>query len=154
MNQQRTNRTATLERVAYILDDAFRIPGTNFRFGVDALLGLLPGGGDVAGGVMAAYTLLIAMRVGAPKSVLVRMGANIAIDAIVGAVPVLGDLFDAGFKANRRNVELLQRYVDQPVPARRGSRAVVAAIFLVLLLILFGAAWVAISLMRWLISLF
>src|SRR5688500_6479406 len=154
MNLQRTDRTATLKRVAYILDDVFRIPGTNYRFVVDALLGLLPGGGDVAGGVMSAYTLLVAMRVGTPVSVMLRMGANIAIDAIVGAVPLLGDLFDAGFKANRRNVELLQRYVDQPVPVRRGSRAVVAGILIVLLLILIGAAWVAISLMRWLISLF
>ena len=154
MNLQRTDRTATLNRVAHILDDVFRIPGTNFRFGVDALLGLLPGGGDVAGGVMSAYTLLVALRVGAPVSVMLRMGANIAIDAIVGAVPLLGDLFDAGFKANRRNVDLLQRYVDLPVPVRSGSRAVVAGILIVLLLILIGAAWVAISLMRWLISLF
>jgi hypothetical protein len=154
MNLQRTERTARLQRVAHILDELFRIPGTNFRFGLDALLGLLPGGGDVAGGVMSAYTLLVAARVGAPLSVMFRMGVNIAVDTIVGAVPLLGDLFDAGFKANRRNVDLLQRYVDQPGPTQRGSRAVVAAILLVLVLLLIGAAWVAIQIMRWVLSLF
>ena len=154
MNQPATDRTARLQRVAHVLDDLFRIPGTNFRFGLDALIGLLPGGGDVAGGVMSAYTLLVATRVGAPISVLLRMGGNIAIDAIVGAVPLLGDLFDAGFKANRRNVDLLQRYIDQPAPTRRGSRIVVAGILLVLVLLLVGAAWVAVQIMRWVLSLF
>src|SRR5688500_11825921 len=86
-------RADRLRRWAWLLDEVFRVPGTNFRFGLDALLGLLPGGGDLAGGAISAYTLLVAARVGAPPSVLMRMGVNVVLDAVFGAVPLLGDLF-------------------------------------------------------------
>jgi hypothetical protein len=147
-------RADRLRRWAWLLDEVFRVPGTNFRFGLDALLGLLPGGGDLAGGVISAYTLFIASRLGAPPAVLARMGINVALDALFGAVPLLGDLFDAGFKANRRNVDLIQRYLDDPQPVHRSSTALVVAIVAGLALMLVGAAVVAVKLIGWMFSRF
>ena len=146
------DRTAVLRRLAYVLDDLFRVPGTNFRFGLDALLGLIPGGGDLAGGALSAYTLIVAAQAGAPASVMLRMGANILVDTAVGAVPLLGDLFDAGFKANRRNVALLQRYIDDPAPVRRSSRMLLALILLALVVMFLLAAFVAVRLTTWLVG--
>ena len=149
-----TGDTRGARRVAWLLDDVIRIPGTKLRFGIDPLLGLLPVGGDVAGGVLSGYIILAAARAGAPSSVLVRMGVNVLIDAVVGSVPLLGDLFDAGWKANRRNALLLQQYADAPAPVKRCSRAVVVLVLLVLALVLIGAAAVSIMLLRWLIGQF
>src|SRR5690606_6042035 len=115
-------------------------PGTNLRFGIDPLLGLLPGGGDLAGGVLSSSILLGAARLGAPPAVLIRMGVNIVIDVVVGVVPLLGDLFDASFKANRRNAALLRAYIAAPAPVKRSSRAVVALVLFVIALVLVGAA--------------
>src|SRR4051794_40989007 len=80
--------------VAALLDDAIRVPGTKLRFGVDPLVGLIPGLGDLLGGAASAYILLEAARAGAPSSVLLRMGLNVGIDTLIGGVPILGDLFD------------------------------------------------------------
>lgn len=101
-----------LERFAHWLDDRFRVPGTNIRFGLDSLIGLVPGVGDSATAVSAAYLVLRAHRLGAPTHLLGRMAGNILIDMVVGAIPLLGDIFDVGFKANRRNIELLKRHVQ------------------------------------------
>lgn len=125
--------------VARVLDDLVRIPGTRVSFGLDPLIGLLPVAGDLAGALFSAYILVVGARMGAPASVLMRMGGNIAIDTVVGAVPVLGDLFDFGWKANRRNLALLERYEATPAAVRRGSRALVATVLLVLLVLLAGA---------------
>ena len=98
---------ASLERLVSLLDDRFSVGG--FRFGLDGLLGLVPGVGDTVGALASAYVILAARRLGAPRSVLLRMGGNLALDYLVGAIPLLGDLFDFGFKANRRNLDLLRR---------------------------------------------
>ncbi len=97
-----------LERVARLLDSAIRIPGTRFRIGVDGLLGLIPGVGDVAGLGLSAYIVVAAARAGASTKTLIRMLANIGVEGIVGLVPVLGDAFDIAWKANERNVALLR----------------------------------------------
>ena len=146
--------TRGARRVAWLLDDVIRIPGTNLRFGIDPLLGLLPGGGDLAGGVLSGYIILAAARAGAPSAVLVRMGLNVVLDAVVGTVPLLGDLFDAGYKANRRNAALLQRYVAAPAPVQRSNRAVLVLVLTALALVLIGAAALGILLLRWLIGQF
>lgn len=99
-----------LESVATWLDSRFRIPGTGFRFGFDSLLGLVPGVGDTATAIPAAYLVMRAHRMGAPAHLVARMVLNVLIDLFVGAIPLLGDLFDLGFKANRRNVNLLRGY--------------------------------------------
>jgi hypothetical protein len=103
-----------LELLAHWLDTRFRIPGTGIRFGLDSLLGLVPGVGDAATTLPAAYMLYRAHRLGVPRSMLARMGWNVAMDLAIGAIPVVGDLFDLGFKANRRNVELLRQHFGQP----------------------------------------
>jgi hypothetical protein len=98
---------ARLERLVSLLDDRFSLGG--FRFGLDGLVGLVPGVGDGLGLLASAYVVLEAARLGAPRAVLLRMAVNLLLDFLVGAVPVLGDLFDFAFKANRRNLELLRR---------------------------------------------
>lgn len=129
----------TARRLTHWLDSAVRIPGTQITVGLDALLGLIPGGGDLAGAALSAYLVTLAARAGAPASVLARMIGNVVIDAAVGTIPVLGDLFDVGWKANSRNLRLLEAQLDQPEPTARASRWQVALV-LAGLLLLFAAA--------------
>ena len=140
------------------MDEAVRVPGTSFRIGLDGLLGLIPGVGDLAGGLVSTWYIVAAARLGAPPWVLARMGLNIGLDALTGAVPLLGDLFDFGWKANRRNLALLDHHLTDPHGARRASRAVVggalAAVLAVTLLALMGAIALASALVRGLFQLF
>ncbi|HEX6132652.1 MAG TPA: DUF4112 domain-containing protein [Longimicrobiales bacterium] len=153
MNDVKQARDAAgVRRLAWLLDDSIRIPGTSLRFGIDPLLGLLPGGGDLAGGVLSAYIILAAARLGAPASVLVRMGGNVILDAAAGTIPLLGDLFDAGYKANRRNARLLEQYVDAPRPAQRSSRIVLALVLAAIAIVVVGAALLGIALIRWIVA--
>lgn len=103
-----------LERLAWYLDNSIPIPGLNARIGLDPLLGLLPGIGDTIGALLSSYILAGTARLGVSKSVLLKMAFNIAVEAVVGALPVLGDFFDMAWKANQRNVQLLGDYLDQP----------------------------------------
>ena len=109
----REARHARLETLAPLMDTAFIIPGINRRVGFDALIGLVPVIGDVAGMVISSFIVYEAKRLGAPRWLLARMGLNVAFDGLIGAVPVAGDLFDAAFKANRRNVRLLRRWMER-----------------------------------------
>jgi hypothetical protein len=136
--------------IARLLDDLVRIPGTNIGIGLDPLIGLIPGLGDVVGGAMSGYILLVAAQEGAPTSVLVRMLGNIALDSLVGLVPVLGDLFDVGVKANRRNVQLLERFLGAPRETKRASRGVVALIVLGVIAIIAGMIALGVVIVRWL----
>jgi hypothetical protein len=106
-------RLEAFERWATLLDAAFGIPGTRIRFGLDALIGLVPGAGDAVAGLFSAAIIVQAARMGIPRVVLARMVFNALLDIVVGAVPFLGDLFDVGWKANLRNVRLLDRFVRQ-----------------------------------------
>jgi Domain of unknown function (DUF4112) len=98
-------------RLAYWLDDRFQIPGTRLRMGLDGLLGLIPGIGDTATALVAAYIVLEAARLGVPKRTLARMIANVGVDYIVGLVPLVGDLGDFAWKANRRNARMLHDHL-------------------------------------------
>jgi hypothetical protein len=102
--------TQDLERLAHWLDTVFEIPGIRLRFGIDALLGLLPGVGDTASALASVYILQAASKHGVPRITLARMTLNIGIDLLVGAIPIVGDMFDLYWKANRKNVELLRRH--------------------------------------------
>ncbi len=132
--------------LARVLDEAVRIPGTNIRIGLDALLGLLPVGGDVAGGVFSGLIILQAARAGAPTPVLGRMLANVAIDVVLGAIPLLGDLFDVAWRANSRNVRLLDAWHERPATTKRASALTVGAILIALLLLVGLAVWGSIAL--------
>ena len=109
----REESLARLETLAHLMDTAFVIPGINRRVGFDALIGLVPVIGDVAGMVISSYVVYEAKRLGAPRWLIARMGLNVAFDGLLGAVPIAGDIFDAAFKANRRNVRLLRRWMER-----------------------------------------
>ncbi|HSL72732.1 MAG TPA: DUF4112 domain-containing protein [Longimicrobiales bacterium] len=132
-----------LRALARVMDDAVTIPGTRFRIGLDALIGLVPGLGDVAGGVTAAYALVVAQRLGAPRSVLLRMVGNVLVDAVVGAVPALGDVFDAAYRANRRNVQLLERFAVAPARTERSSKLFLGLVLALLALVLISGIMLA-----------
>lgn len=102
-----------LEALAHLLDSAFLIPGINRRVGLEAVIGLVPVVGDIAGMVISSYIVYEAKRLGAPRWLIGRMALNVAFDGAVGVVPLAGDLFDAAFKANRRNVRLLRRWLER-----------------------------------------
>jgi hypothetical protein len=119
-NTDRWNRGAwlfrdeTLRRLEILLDEAFRVPGTQFRFGIDGIIGLVPGLGDVLAGLLSAIIPLAAWIRGVPYITLVRMAANVGIGVLVGTIPIFGDIFDIAWKPNRRNYRLLQRHLGEP----------------------------------------
>lgn len=133
---QRTEKEKSrkkLERLAWYLDNSLRVPGFNARFGIDGLIGLIPGVGDTIGALISSVVISEAGRMGAPKVLLLKMAFNIALDALVGTVPVLGDLFDFIWKANQRNVHLLNSYLDSPRETVVASRLFVWGLGVVLL---------------------
>jgi hypothetical protein len=137
---------ASLDRyrdLARLYDDAFRVPILGIRIGIDALIGLIPGVGDMAGGILGGYGLVVGHRLGAPFPVMLRMLLNIAVDVLVGSVPLLGDIFDAVWKSNTKNRRLLERWVEEPHATRRGSALLLATIGAGFLLLLGVAAWLA-----------
>lgn len=148
----------SLERLSYALDGLFRIPGTSWRIGLDALIGLVPGVGDFATSAASLYILAAGVRYGVPKVTLMRMGANIAIDYLLGSIPVVGDIFDAAWKSNQRNVRLLRERALVSAPeARRGRMSdwlFLALIILVLLVLLAGSIALSLWLLTLLIGLF
>jgi hypothetical protein len=112
----------SLRRLSWLLDDFIRIPGLDWRFGLDALIGLIPGFGDTATSLASLYILASAVRYGVPKVTILRMGINIGIDYLVGSLPLVGDVFDAWWKSNQMNVELLgKRATVSPSEARKGK---------------------------------
>ena len=140
-----SNQLTRLRVIARVLDDAVRVPGTNIRFGLDALLGLIPGAGDAVTGAVATYAIVLAAQLGAAPAVIARMALNVLVDVVVGAIPLLGDIFDVGWKANRKNVQLLERYQANPQKVRRSSWLVVGLVLLLIAAAIAGvfvfAAW-------------
>lgn len=120
----RANEAQT-ERLARLLDSQFRVPGTRMRFGVDGVLGLLPGVGDAAGLALSTMVIVQAVRLGARGSTVARMVLNVVLDSVVGTIPLLGSVFDFAFKANNRNIALLQRHELDPHATEAESRAAV-----------------------------
>ena len=109
--QSRAERIARIDALATLLDSAFVIPGTKIRLGLDSLIGLVPGIGDVITTLMALYIVREARALGAPRLVIARMLVNVAVDSGFGVIPVVGDMFDAMFRANRRNIALLRQHL-------------------------------------------
>jgi hypothetical protein len=146
-----------LRRIARLFDQAFPVPGTNWRFGIDALFGVVPGLGDIAGGIIAVYALRVARQLGAPASIQLRMLGNISLDALVGTVPFFGDMFDFVFKAQSRNLALLEEWRKSPeFTARRARRGLIlmpVAVFLVFASLTGFGIWVLVQLFQWLAGL-
>jgi len=142
-----------LELLATWMDSAFQIPGTKIRFGLDALLGLVPGLGDVLTSLISLHIVRSAQRAGVSRATLARMTANIGIDLATGMVPVAGDAFDIYWKANQKNLQILRRHVSDPSSRRKAaaSDAVFFAILVVIVAaILIACAAVAFAMFSWL----
>jgi hypothetical protein len=137
----------SLDQLSRWMDGLFRVPGTGWRFGLDALVGLVPGVGDTLTTMVSFYILAAGVRYRVPKVTLLRMGLNVALDYLAGSVPFLGDLFDAAWKSNQKNVELLRRRATvSPAEAKSGRLSdwlFVALIMLALLALLVGSIMIA-----------
>lgn len=137
-----------LARLAWLLDSSIPLPGGRWRIGLDPLLGLIPGLGDVLGVLLSSYIVREAASAGAPPSVLARMAFNVALEGLVGLIPLVGDLFDAAFKANQRNVALLDDYLASPHRTRRASRLFVGLVITALVLLAVALAAAAFFVIR------
>jgi hypothetical protein len=140
------SRVRKLRQVTRLLDSAFTIPGTKIKFGLDPLLGLIPGGGDTVSLLLSGYIVIEAALMGLPRNLLMQMALNLVLDTVLGAVPVLGDLFDVTYKANTLNLELLESHLRvQPVDSKKVDRLFLG--LLIIGLILFAIAAASISLL-------
>ena len=127
----RSSALHRLRSLAHILDNAIPIPGTPYRIGIDPIVGLLPGGGDLVMAAFSVYIVWESARLGLPRSTVTRMVSNLVFDTVIGSVPVAGDLFDVTWKANSKNVRLLEAHLDSPQHQKKVSQEFV-------LLLLFG----------------
>jgi hypothetical protein len=138
-------RLADLQRYARLLDTAFRIPGTRIRFGLDPIIGLIPGLGDLASPVFAGMVILEGARLNVPRIILMRMAVNALVDAVVGAIPLIGIAGDVFVRANTRNLALLERYAVPGTVARKADYwfvwTVLAALVIGVILIVIAAIW-------------
>ena len=145
-----------LRRFAYWLDEGIRIPGTRIRIGLDPILGLIPGAGDAAGAILSGAIVVEALRQRVSRYAILRMAANIAIDTLVGAVPIIGDLFDAGWKGNQKNLAILERHLAEPSGSKQADRTFVLLVgggLLVLCLTVIGIAMmVTARMLGWLLT--
>lgn len=139
-----------LNRLAWLMDNTFRIPGTQIRFGLDGIIGLIPGIGDALGAIISSHILTQAANLGAPKPVLMKMVFNIGIDAILGIIPGIGDLSDFVWKANQRNVKLLNDYLEQPEKTTTHSRFFIGFLSLLALSVIIMIGMFGFLIMRWL----
>jgi len=155
LDEDSTATLARLRLLSHYLDDLVRIPGTNYRIGLDPLLGLLPVVGDAPTTVLSAYIVAEAAAFGVPRATLARMVSVLVVDAVVGSIPVVGDAFDAVWKANDRNVRLLERRAragDVDADALQADRRFVLGVAVVLVAALIGVAAAATVAVWWLLG--
>jgi hypothetical protein len=141
----------SLERLSWLMDDLFRVPVLGWRFGLDALIGLIPGFGDTATSLVSFYILAAAVRYRVPKITLARMGLNIGIDYLVGSLPVVGDVADAWWKSNHMNIDLLKKRATVTSEEARSGRfsdwLFVGGLILGLIALAIGSAFVSLYLL-------
>ena len=142
------SQVSRLRRISRLLDNAISIPGTKISFGLDPIIGLLPGGGDTITGGIAGYIVVEAARMGVPREILWKMVGNILIDSFAGTVPVVGDLFDVGWKANVKNIELLEKHLDV-AESDSSDRLFIIGLILLIVLIVLGFAAIAFFTVTW-----
>ena len=142
----RERRLTRIRGLSRVLDSAIRIPGTTFRIGLDPFIGLIPGLGDALGTALSGYIVVEATRFGASLSLLLRMLSNVGFEAMVGLVPGVGDVFDAFWKSNARNLQLLERHLEDPETMHAKSRRYLALVLTGLVLLVgvsvFGLVWI------------
>jgi len=132
----------SLDKLAWLLDSSIRIPGTNRTIGLDGIIGLFPGIGDVFSGLLSGYIVVKAVLMGLPLFVIARMVLNMVIEGVIGVIPIVGDLFDFIFKANRRNVRLMQAYLQKPEDTSERSFMSVIVFLMVLFFLFLLSVWV------------
>ncbi len=146
------NDIKNLDRLAWWLDSSIRVPGTSWRIGLDGLIGLIPGIGDLTAGALSSYILLQAVKMGLPGLVIARMALNIIFESVLGTIPLLGDAFDFAFKANQRNVRLMRRYQTDPGKVKKRSVLTVIAVVMLVIAALVLAVWLAVELLSMLFN--
>ena len=149
--QPTSEKVQHLRRLAFLLDNSIPVPGTKFRFGLDPILGLLgiaAGSGDVVGGAIGAYIISQAARMGVPTNIVWQMVGNILLDSLVGLIPGLGDLLDFTWKANTRNIALLEQHLPHSSASKRVNRFFVFGITLITVLIVLGCAFLTLLLLK------
>jgi hypothetical protein len=139
------SRLRRLKRLAFLLDDSIPIPILNRRIGLDSVIGLVPVAGDLVGGALSVYIVYSGHRLGASAATLLRMAGNVAVEMVLGAVPLLGDLFDMGFKANQRNVRLLEDHARDSESVERHSRWWTIGVFGSVAAMLLGAVLLTVA---------
>ena len=142
-----------LDLLSHLLDDFIHVPGTPIRFGLDGIVGFIPGIGDIVGGLASTIIIVAAWARGVPKVTVARMVANVAVETAVGTVPFLGNLFDIGWRANRRNYKLLAESLDMPQKHTASNWLFIAGVCLVLIILMLIpmllAGWLLLHLERW-----
>ncbi len=141
-----------LDQLAFYLDDLFRIPGVGWRFGLDALIGLVPNVGDTLTSFASFYILLAGVRYGVPKITLLRMAFNIGLDYIVGSIPLVGDAFDFVWKANKQNMELIRTRAAGKGKGKKSDYVFVIGLIILLIAILLGSIAASILIVYWIFS--
>jgi hypothetical protein len=141
-DERRARSLAEVESLAWLLDSSIPLPGIGRRLGIDALIGLIPGFGDVVGGVIGLYVVWRASRMGLPGIVVARMLVTTLVDMAIGVIPFLGDVFDFWFKSNARNLTIMRRHLQQPDRSTRDDWVAV--------LLPIGAVIAALALFGWL----
>jgi hypothetical protein len=142
---ERTRSLAEVEALAWLLDNSIPVPGTGRRFGIDALIGFVPGIGDLVSAGVGLVVVWRGARMGLPRIVVARMLANSAIDLAVGAIPLAGDAFDLWFKASTRNLHLIRRWLDQPDQSTAGDWAAVLALVGAVVALVVGIGWLIVA---------
>ncbi|NEP02064.1 MAG: DUF4112 domain-containing protein [Symploca sp. SIO2E9] len=141
-----------LHRLSYLLDNAIPIPGTPYRVGLDPILSLLPGAGDFLASLLSVYIVIEAVRLRIPQATLVQMVGNVLLDTVVGSVPVLGDVFDVGWKANVKNVALLEKQLKVSPPRQKTNWLFLAVLLGVLIMVIIASIAISISILNWLLG--
>lgn len=142
----------SLDNLAFYLDDLFRIPGVGWRFGLDAIIGLIPNVGDTITSFASFYILLAGVRYGVPKITLLRMAFNIAVDYLVGSIPVIGDAFDFVWKANQMNMNLIRTRAAGKGKGKTSDYAFVFGLILILVAILVGSIVASVLILYWIFT--
>jgi len=148
-----TGKLRWVEQIAYLLDERFRIPGTNFRFGLDPLLNLIPVAGDLSGFVLSSALILTMAKNGASGKIVALMAINAILDATIGAIPIIGQIFDFFFKANSKNIKLLREHYEEGRHQGSGKSVWITAI-IVLILLFILVLFLIWKLFAWVVSWF
>ena len=145
---------AEVEALAWLLDNSIPVPGTGRRFGIDALIGFVPGIGDAVSGAMGLVVVWRGARMGLPRVVVARMLLNTLLDVAIGMIPILGDAFDLWFKASTRNLNLMRRHLERPDTSTRDDWLVVLGLVAVVVGVIFAIGWLVVSVISTILAIF